>query len=58
MGLSRQEYWNGLPFTPPGDPPDPGIELVFLASPALAGRIFIFELPVICQLYHNLGLRW
>ena len=24
-GFSRQEYWNGLPFPPPGDLPDPGI---------------------------------
>ena len=27
MGFSRQEYWNGLPFPPPGDLPNPGIEL-------------------------------
>ena len=26
VGLSRQEYWSGLPFPPPGDLPDPGIE--------------------------------
>ena len=26
MGFSRQEYWNGLPFPSPGDPPDPGIK--------------------------------
>ena len=26
MGLSRQEYWSGLPFPPPGDLLDPGIE--------------------------------
>ena len=32
MGFSRQEYWSGLPFRPPGDLPDPGIEL---GSPAL-----------------------
>ena len=25
-GLSRQEYWSGLPCPPPGDLPDPGIE--------------------------------
>ena len=24
MGFSRQEYWSGLPFPPPGDFPDPG----------------------------------
>ena len=32
MGLSRQECWSGLPFTPPEDVPDPGIEPT---SPAL-----------------------
>ena len=26
MGFSRQEYWRGLPFSSPGDLPDPGIE--------------------------------
>ena len=25
-GFSRQKYWSGLPFPPPGDLPDPGIE--------------------------------
>ena len=38
MGFSRQEYWNGLPFPPPGNLPDPGIEPT---SPALAGRFLI-----------------
>ena len=32
MGVSRQEYWSGLPFPSPGDLPDPGIEP---GSPAL-----------------------
>ena len=36
-GLSRQEYWSVLPRCSPGDLPDPGIELVSLMSPALAG---------------------
>ena len=40
MGLSRQEYWSGLSFPSPGDLPDPGIEPVFLMSPALAGGFF------------------
>ena len=35
MGFSRQEYWSGLPFPPPGDLPDPGIKLVCPVSPAL-----------------------
>ena len=26
MGFSRQEYWSGLPFPPPGDLPDPETE--------------------------------
>ena len=33
MVFSRQEYWSGLPFPPPGDLPNPGIEPV---SPELA----------------------
>ena len=32
MGFPRQEYWSGLPFPPPEDLFDPGIEP---ASPAL-----------------------
>ena len=35
MGFSRQEYWNGLPFPPPGDLPDPGIKPGSPVSPAL-----------------------
>ena len=42
MGFPSQEYWTGLPFPPPGDLPDPGIEP---ASPAFAGRFFTTELP-------------
>ena len=33
--FSRQEHWSGLPFPPPGDRPDPGIEPQSPASPAL-----------------------
>ena len=33
MGFSRQEYWGGLPFSPPGDLPDPGIERTPFMSP-------------------------
>ena len=36
MGFSRQEHWSGLPFPPPGNLPDPGIEPASLMSPALA----------------------
>ena len=40
MGFSRQEYWSGLPFSPPEDLPNKEIEPV---SPELAGRIFTTE---------------
>ena len=40
MEFSRQEYWSGLPFPPPGDLPDPGIEPMSPTAPALAGRFF------------------
>ena len=36
MGFSSQESWEGLPFPPPGDLPDPGIKPMSLMSPALA----------------------
>ena len=49
MGASRQEYWSGLPCSPPGDLPDQGIEPASLRSLALAGRFFtasaIWEAP-------------
>ena len=35
MGLSRQEYWSGLPFSPPGDLPDPGTKSASPVNPAL-----------------------
>ena len=41
MGFSRQEYWSGLSFPPPGDLPDSGIKPTSLMSPALAGGFFV-----------------
>ena len=35
MEFSRQEYWSWLPFPPPGDPTDPGIEPASPKSPVL-----------------------
>ena len=40
MGFPKQEYWSGLPFPPPGDLPNPGIEPKSPVFPALAGRFF------------------
>ena len=37
MEFSRQGYWSGLPCPPTGDLPCPGIEPMYLMSPALAG---------------------
>ena len=39
MGSSRQEYWSGLPFPPPGDLPDPEIEPT---SPHCIGRQILY----------------
>ena len=35
MGFSRQEYWSGLPYPPPGNFPYSGTEPVSLMCPAL-----------------------
>ena len=45
LGFSRHDYWTRLPFPFPGDPPDPGIEIVSLVSPAFPGRFFITRPP-------------
>ena len=40
VGFSRQEYWSGLPHSPPGDLPNPGIKPTSLMFPALEGGFF------------------
>src|SRR5574341_532965 len=54
MGFSRQEYWSGLPCSPPGDLPNSGIESTSLMSP-LAGRFFTtsasWEAQIVTHLY-------
>ena len=62
MGFSRQEYWSGLPFPPPGDLPDPGIKPI---SPALAGVFFTtsttWEAPNYCLpvgFLRNSAISW
>ena len=45
MGFSRQEYWSGLPFPPPGDLLHPGIEPESPAGSALAAGFFTTEPP-------------
>ena len=55
--FSRQEHWSGLPFLPPGDLPDPGIEHTSLMSPALASGSFttsaIWEALKLCTIYKS-----
>ena len=41
-GFSRQEHWSGLPCSPPGDLPHPGMEP---RSPVLAGGFSTTESP-------------
>ena len=43
VGFSRQEYWSGLPFLPPGDLLDLGIEPASLMSPGLAATSATWE---------------
>ena len=42
VGFSRQEYWSGLPFSSPGDLPEPGIKP---RSPALQADALTSEPP-------------
>ena len=44
MGVSRQEYWSGLPFPSLGDLPDPGVEP---GSPILQADSLLSEPPEI-----------
>ena len=43
MEFSRPEYWSGLPFPPPGDRPDPGIEPGSPGSPAFQAGPLLAE---------------
>ena len=54
MEFSRHEYWSGLPFPPPGDLPNPGIEPTSLMFPALAGRSFTASSTWEAQIMDNL----
>ena len=62
MGFPWQEYWSGLPCTPPGDLPNPGIEL---GSPALQADTLLSEppgnSPLFCCcfiFYFSVRLQW
>ena len=53
MEFFRQEYWSSLPFSTPGDLPDPEIELPFPASPTLAGRFLTTAKPELLLFSHS-----
>ena len=56
MGFSRQEYWSGLPCPPPGDVPDPGIELVLLTSTCIDRQVLC--LPALTGRFFTAGATW
>ena len=61
MGFSRQEYWSGESWPPPGDLSDPGIVPMFLKSPLLApGKPFVksesVSYPVMSDAWRTHGL--
>ena len=43
MGFLRQEYWSGLPFPPPGDLSDTGIEPMSPVFPTLQADSLLLE---------------
>ena len=51
MEFSRQEYWNGLPFTS-GVLPNPGIKPMSPECPTLAGGFFTAAPPVKPHIVH------
>ena len=43
--FSRQDYWSGLPFPPPGESSQPRERTWYLASPALTGKFLTTKPP-------------
>ena len=43
MGFSRQEHWSGLPCSPPGDLPDPGISYICISYISCIGRQLLYH---------------
>ena len=47
--FSRQEYWSGLSFPPPGDVPNSGAYFVHSASSVLADRLLLLLLLLLAS---------
>ena len=56
QSMSRQEYRSGLPFLPPGNLPDPGINPTSPESPILIDGLFTTEPPG--NAYYNMHEPW
>ena len=56
MESSRQEYWSGLPRSPPGDSPSPVIEPMSLTSPAVQAGPLPLPPPVRMVIIKNLQI--
>ena len=56
MGFSMQEYWSGLPCSPPRDLPNLRIKPESLMSPALTGRFFTTSATWEAHLIHGKAL--
>ena len=72
LRLSRQEYWRGMPFLPPGDLPDPGVNprllgllhwqagslpLVFLTNLRPEGRTYILKTTPLTQSFSDFNVQ-
>ena len=56
-GFSRQEYWNGLPFSPPGHLPYPGIKLIISCIPFI-GRQILYHWAIWAVQYYCVYIRY
>ena len=58
MGFSKQEYWIGLPCSPPENLSDPGIKSMSLTYPALAGGFFTTSKSTQRSTVGRRGKKW
>ena len=64
MGFSKEEYWSGVPRSPPADLSVPGVEPVSPATPTLQGILYSWatgedlKLNMLCLKLQNPDFRW